>query len=181
MRKLLKIGLVAGDSLAALVLGLVAWFQVASNRRERQANRDEVVETARCDRTRYVVEQPKVQLVGFAPADTQELHFYRLAGHRVVQDTLLHRPREANDDVYCLVAIPFVRFAKSDTIVVATRNKRYFKLTGYHHYADLHYGMVGYLGSFDCRLALNCLVNGQLSEYAQLRAEQRLHHCVLPR
>lgn len=139
-----------------------------------------MVETARCDRTRYVVEQPKVQLVGFTPADTQVLHFYRLAGHCVVQDTLLRRPREANDDIYYTVAIPFVRFAKSDTIVVATRNKRYFKLTGYHHYADLHYGMFGYLGNSDCRLASNCLVNNHPNEYAQLRAEEGLQHCVLP-
>ena len=170
----------AGASLAALVLGLVGWFQVASNRRERQAQRDEVVEAARCDRTRYVVEQPNVQLVGFTPADTQELRFYRLAGHRVVQDTLLRRPREANDDIYCTVAIPFVRFAKSDTIVVVTRNKRYFKLTDYHHYADLHYGMFGYLGSFDCRLATDCLVNGRPNEYAQLRAEEGLPNWVRP-
>ncbi|MGI4874032.1 MAG: hypothetical protein ACRYFX_22970 [Janthinobacterium lividum] len=181
MRLLLKILLITGASLAALALALVGWFYISGELNIRRAAKDAITETARCDSTRYVTEQPTVKLVGFARADIKELHFYRLAGHKIVQDTLVSRPYNENEYAYQRMPIPFVRFLKSDTIVVETRNKRYFKLAGYHHYAYLHYGMFGYLGSSDCRLSDDCVINGKASENGQLVAAEGLKKCVLPR
>lgn len=85
------------------------------------------------------------------------LTFYLVRGGRVRQTTTV--PLEGDGVLAAFnIAVPFDRFRKTDTIVVATagRTKRF------HHAAYLHYGSRGYLGSHDCRFADGAyLVNGQ--------------------
>jgi hypothetical protein len=57
------------------------------------------------------------------------------------------------------VKIPYREFLKTDTIVVTTRNNLKYYISGYHHVANLHYGMMGYVGSHDCSLSESCTIN----------------------
>ena len=166
------LGLAAVVGLAvALLVGGYYW---SKQRRERQAELDQVRYSAVCDTARYITEHPTIAFDGFAPAELQTLTFYLVRGGRVVQDTTVqNRPGEEVLASFN-IAVPFGRFRKTDTIVVATagRTKRFYQLSGFHHYAALHYGMLGYLGSHDCQFADgDYLVNGRPHDGFLLQAE----------
>jgi hypothetical protein len=138
---------VGGTGLAGLLLSGGYWW--SKQLRERQAELDQVRYSAVCDTARYITEHPTVSFDGFDPVELQAL-------------TL----RAASDDALAAfnIVLPFDRFRKTDAIVVATagRDKRFYHISGFHHAAYLHYGMLGYLGSYDCRFADGTyLVNGQ--------------------
>lgn len=174
------LGLVAVAALAgALLVGGYYW---SKQRRERLAELDEVRYSAICDTARYITEHPTVSFNDFAPAELRALTFYLVRGGRVVRDTTVQNRPEEEALAGFNVAVPFARFRKTDTIVVATagRTKRFYHLAGFHHYAALHYGMMGYLGSHDCRFANgDYLVNGRPHDGFLLPAEG-LHTLALP-
>ncbi|MGI4873888.1 MAG: hypothetical protein ACRYFX_22235 [Janthinobacterium lividum] len=159
----------------ALLVGGYYW---SKQRRERQAALDEVRYSAVCDTARYVTEQSAISFDGFDPAELRALTFYLVRGGRVLRDTTVRNRREQDALAAFNIALPFARFRKTDTIVVATvgRNQRFYYISDFHHYAYLHYGMLGYLGSHDCRFADGAyLVNsrpydGFLRKPAGLRA-----------
>lgn len=64
-------------------------------------------------------------------------------------------------DEYKSINIPYKEFLKTDTIVVTTQNKLHYYISGYNHYAYLHYGMNGYLGGHDCRFSDNPTINNE--------------------
>ncbi len=156
------LGLAAVMGLAGVLM--VGGYYWSKQRRARQAALDEVRYSALCDTTRCITEHPTISFNGFAPAELRALTFYLVRGGRVVRDTTL-RNRPAADELASFnIAVPFARFHKTDTIVVATagRARHFYHLAGFHHYAALHYGMLGYLGSHDCRFADgDYLVNGR--------------------
>jgi len=148
----------------AAVTGLVGGYYWSKQRRARQAALDEVRYSTLCDNARYITEHPTVSFGGFAPAELRALTFYLVRGGRVVRDTTVRNRSGKGALAGFNIAVPFVRFRKTDTIVVATagRNQRFHHLSGFHHYAALHYGMLGYLGSHDCRFTDgDYLVNGR--------------------
>jgi len=153
---------------------LVGGYYWSKQRREQQATLDEVRYSALCDTARYITEHPTVSFDGFSPAELRALTFYLVRGGRVVRDTTVQNRPAAEELAGFNIAVPFVRFRKTDTLVVATagRNRRFYHLTGFHHYAALHYGMLGYLGSHDCRFADgDYLVNGRPHEGFLLPSE----------
>ena len=156
------LGLVAVAGLAvALLVGGYYW---SKQRGERQAELDQVRYSALCDTARYITEHPTVAFDGFASAELRAPTFSLVRGGRVVRDTTVRNHPEEEALAGFNIAVPFGRFRKTDTLVVATtgRNQRFYHLAGFHHYAYLHYGMLGYLGSHDCRFADgDYLVNGR--------------------
>lgn len=155
----------------ALLVGGYYW---SKQRRARQAALDEVRYSALCDTARYITEHPTISFNGFSPAELRALTFYLVRGGRIVQDTTLRNRPAAEELAGFNIAVPFARFHKTDTIVVATagRARRFYHLAGFHHYAALHYGMLGYLGSHDCRFADgDYLVNGRPHDGFLLPAE----------
>ena len=91
------------------------------------------------------------------------LTFYLVRGGRVRQTTTV---QVGGDDAPAAfnIAVPFDRFCKADTIVVATarHTKWFYHISDFHHAAYLHYGILGYLSSHGCRFADGAyLVNGR--------------------
>jgi hypothetical protein len=76
---------------------------------------------------------------------------------------MVHYPQR--DGLYEFnISLAFASFTKTDTIAVATtgKDKRFYRISGFHHCASLHYGMLGYVGSHDCRFAEGAYtVNGR--------------------
>ena len=166
------LALIAVTALASVVL--VGGYYWSKQRRERQATLDEVRYSAICDTARYITEHPTVGFDGFEPAELRTLTFYLVRGGRVIRDTIMQHRSEEEVLAGFNVAVPFARFHKTDTLVVATagHNQRFYYLAGFHHYAALHYGMLGYLGSHDCRFAdCDYLVNGRPHDGFLLKSE----------
>ena len=159
----------------ALLVGGYYW---SKHRRAQQATLDEGRYSAVCDTIRYITEQPPISFDGFEPVELKALTFYLVRGGRVVRDTVVRNRREEGALAGLNIAVPFARFRKTDTVVVTTtgRDQRFYRISDFHHYAYLHYGMLGYLGSHDCRFADGAyLVNGRpydgfLRKSAGLRA-----------
>lgn len=49
------------------------------------------------------------------------------------------------------IPLAFAKFKKTDTIVVETtgKDRLFYQISSFQDYADLHYGMLGYVGSHD--------------------------------
>lgn len=91
---------------------------------------------------------------GFTKAELGKLTFYLVREGKILKDTVVHYPQR--DGLYEFnIPLAFASFKKTDTIVVATtgKDKPFYQISGFHHYAFLHYGMQGYVGSHDCRFA----------------------------
>jgi hypothetical protein len=171
----------------ALGLGLLAVAALAGGfwwslkRREKQAVLDEAKYSALCDTISTITEQPTISFNGFTKAELGQLTFYLVRKGTLLQDTVVHYPQR--DSLYeFAIPLAFARFKKSDTIVVQTtgRDRRFYQISGFHHYAYLHYGMLGYVGSHDCRFAEGAYtVNGrQYQDF--LRKQDGLSALTLP-
>ena len=138
--------------LAAAVLAGGFWWSM--ERQKKQAVLDEERYAATCDTISTITEQPAISFSGFTKAELGKLTFYLVRRGRVLKDTTVHYPQR--DGLYEFnIPLAFASFQKTDTIVVETtgKDKRFYRISGFHHYVYLHYGMMGYVGSHDCRLA----------------------------
>jgi hypothetical protein len=124
-----------------------------------------------CDTIQFIAEKPSITFGKFHKTEIDELKFYIIRNNKVIKDTLL-KNKITSADHYLWTNIPFENLKKTDTIIIETKNKRYFRISGFHHYAYLHYGMFGYLGSHDCRFAYkDYTVNGKQSNGCLLKAD----------
>ena len=163
-RRLLNGCLVAlGATLSALVALAAGWFWWSLEHRKKQAVLDETRYSAVCDTLGTITEHPAVSFSGFTKAELGQLTFYLIRKGKILKDTVVHYPQR--DGLYEFnIPLAFARFKKPDTIVVETtgKDKRFYLISGFHHYAYLHYGMLGYVGSHDCGFAEGAYtVNGR--------------------
>ena len=156
MNKYLKYLLIILGAAVALVLVVIGWGLWSMEAMREQARRDAVTLSASCDTARYVTEQPSVRFSGFEPEEVSRVQFQLLSGGVLTGDTTV---AVADGQV----RTPYQRFLKTDTVVVTLRGGQRYFISGYRHEAYLHYGMFGYVGSHDCRLADECFVNGRRS------------------
>lgn len=156
MNKYLKYLLMACGVVGLLLLAVVGWLVWSMDAGSEQAKIDAVELSAYCDTVRYVTEQPVIRFSGFSADEVDQVHFQLLSAGEPTRDTVI---AVVDGDTQ----VPYQRFLKTDTIVVTVQNQLRYHISGYHHRAYLHYGMFGYLGSHDCRLADECIVNGQRS------------------
>ncbi|MBZ4190457.1 hypothetical protein [Niabella beijingensis] len=165
MNRYLKAFLIAACILLALVLIGIGGTYWSMQRRQKQAEKDGERFSAECDTVRIITEQPNIRFSGFNRKELSALRFRLLRGGTFCQDTML-RPsfddQKGNDISYSL-QVPYRSFLKQDTIVLTTANGLHYFISGYHHYAYLHYGMFGYLGSHDCRFSDDCVINNSSS------------------
>lgn len=153
-----------------LVGGVIAYFAFSMNKMASKAKEDGPRESSLCDTIKVITERPEISFSGFSRDELESLRFSILRDGEFVQDTLVRTQfNYENDDInsgfYGTMQMPYTSFLKTDTIVVETEGGLYFYLSGYHHYAYLHYGMFGYLGSSDCRFSESCMVNGEQNNY----------------
>ena len=157
--------------LILLFVGCVYWSMQSS---KKQAETDGIKQSELCDTIKVITEQPQIELSAFKGSEVEILRFYLQRGTAIVKDTTIRGKFNyvSDDKTYRTLNIPFNDFLKTDTIIVETNTKLYYKISGYHHYAYLHYGMFGYVGSSDCRLSESCTVNADsLSNGTLLKAE----------
>jgi hypothetical protein len=164
-------------AVAALASGF--WWSLEG--RKKQAVLDGERYGAVCDSISTIAEHPAVSFSGFTKAELGKLTFYLIRNGKILKDTVLNYPQP--DGLYEFnIPLAFASFKKTDTIVVATtgRDKRFYQLAGFHYVASLHYGMMGYVGGYDCHLAEeDYTVNGRKSG-GFLRKQDGLSALPLP-
>lgn len=145
----------------AIIIGLFSW---SSNSRRKQAEIDSIKFSKECDSVKVITEQPEIQFAKFKKNEINILKFQILRDGKFIHDTLIKNGfnKRAGYDEYKFMTIPYKTFLKTDTIVVTTQNKLQYYISGYHHYAYLHYGMTGYVGSNDCRFSDNPTINNEV-------------------
>ncbi|WP_129714801.1 hypothetical protein [Pedobacter sp. SYP-B3415] len=149
--------------LVLVLAGIVGWYNWRKDRNQQQAETDLIKFSGVCDSVSLISEKPTIQLQNFNKSEISRLKFYLLSAGKVTTDTTVHiNFPSANIPVF--TQLPFSSFLKTDTIVLETqgRIKRHYFISGFRHYVYLHYGMMGYLGTYDCRLDNDRLViNGK--------------------
>lgn len=162
-RRFLTGCLVALGGVLVAVSLVAGWFWWSLERQKKQAVLDEERYSAVCDTISAITEHPAISFSGFTKAELGKLTFYLVREGKILKDTVVHYPQR--DGLYEFnIPLAFASFKKTDTIVVATtgKDKRFYQISGFHHYASLHYGMLGYVGSHDCRFAEGAYsVNGR--------------------
>ena len=170
MKKYIK-GCLTFIAIIVLLLALViGWFFWSSNNRIKQAEIDGIAFSKECDSVNIITEQPQIQFANFKKNEIDILKFQILRDRKLIQDTLIKNGfnKTKTPDEYKSITIPYKTFFKTDTIVVTTQNKLHYYISGYGHYAYLHYGMTGYLGSHDCRFNDNPTINNEILPIAIL-------------
>lgn len=159
MKKLLKVIMYILGFFGILVLIVVVWWNISSYYKNKKKERDSFAFQKICDSTKIVVEQPEITFFRFKGHEISPMKFEILRNGKIENDTTVASDKDNLHAEFKNVNIPFPEFLKSDTIVLTTRNKLKFYIAGFHHYAYLHHGMFGYLGSYDCRFAKDFTVN----------------------
>lgn len=154
------------------IAALIGWYWWAKNERRRSAEEDNIKFSKICDTTRVITEKPSFMMGKFHKSEIDRLRFYIIRNNKIVKDTTVNY-EITSEDHYLHEEIPFDKFLKTDTIIVETKDsaKRYYRLSGFHHYANLHYGMFGYAGGHDCRLSETYTINGKESEGIMLKPD----------
>lgn len=174
MNKYLKGCLIFIGVIVLIILILIGLFMWSSHTKIKNAEIDGIKYSKECDSVKLITEQPEISFVNFKKKEINILKFQILRSGKFIQDTVLIngfiKRTYASDDKS--VNIPYKSFLKTDTIVVTINNKLHYYISGYHHYAYLHYGMFGYLGSHDCRFnSENCTINNQQNASALIRED----------
>jgi len=156
---LVLIGIIV--TIAAILAGLFFW---SSNSRRKQAEIDGIAFCKECDSVKFITEKPEIEFAKFKKNEIDILKFQIIRDGKLIRDTLIKNGfnKKNSPDEYKSIAIPYKTFLKTDTIVVTTQNKLHYYISGYRHYAYLHYGMTGYLGSHDCRFSDNPTINNEV-------------------
>src|ERR1044072_6346662 len=147
MNKYLRGCLILILIIVLLVAGFVGWYNWEKNNSQKQAQTDLIKFSKICDTVSLVTEKPSIQLQGFQKNDVSQLKYYLIRKGKVIKDTTVRNEiTSADNSLY--MELPFDRFLRTDTVVMETqgKNKRYYHISGFRHYAYLHYGMMGYLG-----------------------------------
>ena len=145
----------------SIILIAVIAFNISSYLNRKHAESDGIKYSEICDSVKTITEQPEIGFTGFDGKDINILKFELKRNGTVRIDTILKNKFSyvSDDKTYKKIKIPFVEFLKTDTIIITTQNNLKFYISGYHHYAGLHYGMMGYVGGYDCGLAENVNIN----------------------
>lgn len=161
MNKYLKGCLVALSACILVVAITAGWFWWSMETSQKRAEEDGIKYSKECDTITTITEKPSITLGQFRKDEIDQLKFYLIRNNRIIKDALI-KYDVSEPDNYLSTNIPFKNFEKSDSIIVETKSKIQFTISGFHHYAYLHYGMFGYVGSHDCRFADgNYIVNGK--------------------
>lgn len=143
-----------------VLIGVIA-FNISSHFNRKRAESDVIKYSKICDSVKIITEQPEIGFTGFDEKDISSLKFELKRNGEINKDTIIKNQFSyiSDDKTYKKIKIPFPQFLKTDTIVVTIKNNLKFYISGYHHYAGLHYGMMGYVGEYDCGLGENVNIN----------------------
>ncbi|NML40876.1 hypothetical protein HHL17_27010 [Chitinophaga sp. G-6-1-13] len=177
LKKLLKYLLIFLGIFLVLILFVAGCFWVSMEQKHRQAKEDGENYSKICDSISTITEQPSIHFSGFTQKEILQLRFKILRNGQFIRDTLVKSTFSyiSKDSTFFSINIPYPVFLKTDTIVVTTEGGLHYYISGYHHYASLHYGMFGYVGSHDCRFAEECVINNEQCSGTLLKNDGWLH------
>ena len=144
--------------LAAIFVGLVWW---SMQRSKANAESDAEALSKACDTAKYITENPQLTFLKFTPTELQTLRFQILRDGKITNDTSVKTAFKDKENLK--INFPYKKFLKTDTIILTLQSQLKYYVSGYGHYAYLHYGMFGYVGSSDCRFSENCVINNVVS------------------
>lgn len=181
MNKYLRGCLILLLVMVLLVAGITGWYYWKKDNNQKQAQADFINFSRICDTLSLITEKPSIELHSFTKGEVDRLKFYLIRKGKILRDTAIQNQiTSADSNLY--ISLPFDQFLKTDTIVLETlgKVKRYYSISGFRHYAYLHYGMMGYLGGYDCRFDNdNIYINGKKSDGNILKRDGMLKN-VLP-
>ncbi len=158
MKRFFKVVLVLFGVLFGIIAVIIIAWNVSSCQRRKKANEDFITFSEKCDSVPSITEQPEIGFSDFSSKEISILRFQILRNNKLIGDSVIKTNFKENSLMQ--VKIPYREFLKTDTIVVITaRNNLKYYISGYHHVASLHYGMMGYVGSHDCSLSESCTIN----------------------
>ncbi|MCO6164065.1 hypothetical protein [Flavobacterium sp. NRK F7] len=130
-------------------------FFLNQSDKTKKAEIDEIKLSKICDTIKAITEQPTITFDEFKTNELERINFYLIRENKIIEEKETFIPEySSSDGTYKTFKIPFEYFLKTDTIIVKT-STLYFKIPNFHHYAYLHFGNFGYLGSSDCRIEKN--------------------------
>lgn len=144
-----------------ILIGLFIW---GANNRRKQAKIDIKEHSVTCNEIQTINATLQISLNQFKIHEIDTLNFKLVRDNTILKDTIITIPdfefitRDGSNST-AYTDIPFKSFLKSDTIILTTKNKLKYYISGFTHYAYLHYGMFGYLGHSDCRISNNFNIN----------------------
>lgn len=175
MNKYLKGCLFVVVTILVLFLVLFLFFIYSLNHNRKDSSGDSIKYSKVCDTIQNINEKPTINFEGFDKTEIDKLKFHLVRHKKIIRDTTLIFDTANIDKYFFRLNIPFDNLTKTDTVVLMTKNKKYFSISGFHYYAYLHYGNFGYLGSYECRFANdNYIVNGKKIVNGTLDAKESL-------
>ncbi len=148
--------------LILIVSILIVLFFIRANNNRKQAKIDNKKYAITCNNTHLIVGEIDVKFSEFKISEIDTLYFKIIRNNKKVRDTLLTKKSYnyiSENETYTALSIPFKKFYKTDTIVITTKQNLKYYISDFSYYAYLHYGMFGYLGSYDCRLSNRYAIN----------------------
>lgn len=171
MNKYLKGCLIILSACILIVAIIAGWFWWSMETSKERAEKDGIKYSKECDTVTMISEKPSIILGQFRKEEISQIRFYLIRNSKIIKDTIL-KYGISDPDNYLYTNLPFNNFKNSDSIIVETKSKIQFTISGFHHYAYLHYGMFGYVGSHDCRFAdQNYIVNGKTNNGTLLKKD----------
>lgn len=167
MNRFLKFTLIFLAILTGIIISIIIAWNISSYYNAKRAEKDSVLFAKHCESVTVISDPPSITFIDFKRNEIDQLKFQILRDKKLINDTFIKNNFEeafinhnSEEDFISGVQIPYKEFYTTDTIVLTTRNGLKFYVSGYHHIANLHYGMLGYVGGYDCRLAKDCIING---------------------
>lgn len=152
---MLKKGLIIIFIFFVLILSIFIAISFNQSKKAKKAKIDEIKLSKICDTIKAITEQPSITFDNFEPEELEKINFYLIRSNKIIEEKELYISEySSSDGTYRTYKIPFKYFLKTDTIIAKT-STIFFKIPQFHHYAYLHYGNFGYLGSSDCRIEKN--------------------------
>lgn len=143
--------------LLAILIGLVLW---SMQRSKAVAESDAEESSKKCDTVKYITENPELSFIKFSAKELSTLRFQILRGGKIKNDTVVNTAFKSKENLK--INFPYKKFLKTDTIILTTQNQLKYYISGYGHYAYLHYGAFGYVGTNHCRFSENCTINNKV-------------------
>lgn len=124
---------------------------------------DDPIQPAICDTITVVREHILVHLNEFKGDEAEELHFSILRNGKFIQEKIINDPSSivTKDSIHKVVDMPYDNFLTTDTIVVMTKNKLYYYISGFNYYSYIDEES----NTSKCFFSDNIIVNNRKSRY----------------
>ena len=143
----------AGFSVIFVVIAF-CWMLWSMLRSSKAAEVDYELQMHICDSLEIIDGVDYISLSDFDQKDIDPVKFMLIRAGDILSDTMLFC-----HDTH--IALPFHNFLRTDSVLMVTNGGNYYFITGFRYTPYLGYGMFGYVGFRECRLANEFILNGR--------------------